>query len=253
MGSRRIRLTVRYDGTDFAGSQIQPGARTVAGTLKTELESALGCRVHLLFAGRTDAGVHAQGNVCAFDADPPFPVARIPQIVGPHLPPDLEIGDAREVAAEFHPRFDATRRTYAYHLHLGEEAPICRKRYVCTAPADLDQGRLATAAEAITGRHSFVQFCKGPTTAGKAVCDLLSAAVEPSPPELHLRFTADRFLRHMVRLLVGALLDVASGRASIEQLQLALTRQREFQLRLMPPRGLTLMNVEYPSEEPDDV
>lgn len=253
MASRRIRLTVSYDGTDFAGSQIQPGARTVAGTLKTELESTLGSQVHLLFAGRTDAGVHAEGNVCAFDADPPFPIARLPQIVGANLPPDLEITNAREVPPEFHPRFDARRRTYVYRLYLGDHLPICRKRYVTPATAGIDQRALAAAAQLITGRHSFVLFSKGLASTEDAMCDLQSAVVESHPPELHLRFTADRFLRHMVRLLVGALLRVASGSASIEQLQLALTRQQEFQLRLMPPRGLTLMNVEYPSEEPDDV
>jgi tRNA pseudouridine38-40 synthase len=252
MGSRRIRLTVRYDGTDFAGSQIQPGARTVAGTLKTELESALGGQVHLLFAGRTDSGVHAEGNVCAFDADPPFPVERLPQVVGASLPRDLDIRDAREVRPDFHPRFDARRRTYVYRLYLGSDVPMARKRYVAAESAALDQRALTAAAQAITGRRSFMLFSKGPTSSEDAVCDLQAVAVESHASELHLRFTADRFLRHMVRLLVGAMLSVASGSASVRQLRLALAGQQEFQLRLMPPRGLTLMNVEYPAEEPDD-
>ena len=252
MSGRRIRLTVRYDGTDFAGSQIQPGVRTIAGTLKTELEFALGAQVHLLFAGRTDAGVHAEGNVCTFDADPPFPVERLPQIVGPKLPPDLEIRDAREVPPEFHPRYDAQRRTYLYRLLLGGDVPMCRKRYVTAEPVALDQLALTAAAQIITGRHSFMLFSKGLTSSEDAVCDLQSVDVELRKPELHLRFIGDRFLHHMVRLLVGALLSVASGSTSPEQLRLALAGQTGFQLRLMPPQGLTLMNVEYRLEEPDD-
>src|SRR5512138_2978006 len=110
MPPQRIRMTVRYDGTDFAGSQVQPGRRTVAGTLKTELESYLQQEMHLEFASRTDSGVHAEGNVCAFNAELPLPVARLPLVLNNRLPGDLRVGAAQLVAATFRPRFDATGR-----------------------------------------------------------------------------------------------------------------------------------------------
>src|SRR5688500_7666169 len=116
---QRIRLTVRYDGTDFAGSQAQPGKRTVAGTLKAGLESLLQQPLKLDFASRTDSEVHADGNVCAFNAELPFAVAKLPQLVERYLPADLVVYEATEVDPRFHPRFDAVSRSYAYRIWAG--------------------------------------------------------------------------------------------------------------------------------------
>lgn len=248
MKSRRIRLIVRYDGTDFAGSQIQPGERTVAGTLKTELESLLDEEVHLLFAGRTDAGVHADCNVCVFDARPAFPVERLPLLLNPRLPSDLEARAAAVVDPEFHPRYDAIRRTYLYRLYLTRDIPVDRRR--CAAPYDgpWEDRLLPAAIDVLVGDHSFATFSRG-VNAEDARCKLESVVTDTAFPAFSLRFTADRFLRHMVRLLVGTLIDVAAGKVRVQQLKQALEGQLDFQLRLAPPNGLTLVNVEYPPEE----
>lgn len=249
MTRRRIRLTVRYDGTDFAGSQYQPGKRTVAGTLKTGLESILGDGVHLLLAGRTDAGVHADGNVCAFDADPPFPVERLPWVLNPKLPPDLEVRNAACVPSEFHPRYDAVQRTYVYRLYCSADVPVHRWRFVTPHAAELNERLLGEACDSMVGQRSYRVFSKSGELADNTVCCLHSVELESRPPEYVLRFCANRFLRHMVRLLVGALIDVARGKVTLDQLQLALEGRLGFQLRLAPAQGLTLANVEYPRED----
>lgn len=249
MERRRIRLTVCYDGRDFAGSQIQAGKRTVAGTLKAELESQLGEPIRLDFASRTDRGVHADGNVCALTAAPKFPSEKFPQVLNPRLPWDLKIRSGADAAAGFSPRFDAVARTYVYRIYRGLHVPIDRQRYVAAYEGNWDGEQVNRALRSLLGSHSFAAFGKTSDAAEACICRMQTSRSSEHGAEVWWTFTANRFLRHMIVRLAGALLEVASGRLAPEALEQALTGQQNFKLRPAPAQGLTLIGVEYPKRD----
>jgi tRNA pseudouridine38-40 synthase len=238
-------LTVRYDGTDFAGSQVQPGKRTVAGTLKAGLESALGQEIKLDFASRTDSGVHADGNVCAFSAELPFAVEKLPYIVLRHLPDDLVVWEAQEVEPGFHPRFDAVSRTYVYRVCHAQYPQVDRMRYVSVMQQPWKQTAVRKALKSLKGRHDFSAFSASGFPPEDSACEMQEATVFDAGAELCFSFTANRFLRHMVVRLVGALAKVGSGEQSPEAFTAMLETGKRFQFRPAPAKGLTLVAVKY--------
>jgi tRNA pseudouridine38-40 synthase len=246
---RRIRLVVRYDGRDFAGSQLQAGRRTVAGTLKAELENLLGEPVKLDFASRTDSGVHADGNVCALAAAPRFPSEKLPRVLNPRLPWDLEVRSAQDVAADFSPRFDALARTYTYRVFRSRDIPVDRRRYVAPYLGPWDEAKVGSAMRVLVGRHSFAAFSKTNEDPQNCICHVLAAETTERGPEVEWVFTANRFLRHMIVRLAGTLLEIAAGRLKSENLRRALDGQRDFKLRPAPAQGLTLTRIEYPEQD----
>jgi tRNA pseudouridine38-40 synthase len=248
MAARRIRLTVRYDGTEFAGSQIQPGVRTVAGTLTSGLETLLGQPVHLLWAGRTDAGVHANGNVASFDAQPVFPTEKLPQMLAKKLPEDLAVITAENVAPEFHPRYDAVQREYSYRVYRQDDVPVDRRRYVWRCAGVWNVVALAQALAGFTGRHAFHNYCVGQLAPEDCICELTGADFREEGLEVVFHFSGNRFLHGMLRRVMAAVLAVAEGKLSAEQVLGALTGPMTFKLKPAPPQGLTLERVTYPGE-----
>ena len=242
---QRVRMTVRYDGTGFAGSQVQPEGRTVAGTLKDGLESVLDHSVHLLFAGRTDAGVHADGNVAACDVETKFPVEKLPELVNHRLPEDLSVRDVQVVPQAFHPRFDAKLRTYVYRVYRGDDVPVDRARYTAHYPGDWDGVALSEAMDHLAGEHSFNEYCQGLEEPQECVCRLRPVVVRELDDEIWWCFSSDRFLRNMICRLAGALLLVAGGKITPSQLQSALITKMDFKLKPAPAKGLTLLRVDY--------
>ncbi len=238
-------MRVRYDGTEFHGSQLQSGLRTVSGTLTTELSSLLGQHVHLLWAGRTDTGVHADANICAFDAQPLMPVDNLAVMLNNALPADLRVVGQWLAAPEFHPRFDARLRTYTYRIWRGTFAPVDRTRYVHECPEPLDLVDLERCAALFTGEHDFRSFCRKPPEGGNCICSLQPPELDESAQEIRIRFRGNRFLRHMICRLVGAMLCVSAGRLSEDDIALALGAGRELKLNPAPGRGLTLTWVDY--------
>jgi len=247
MEQRRIRLAVRYDGTDFAGSQVQPGRRTVAGTLKAGLESLLGQSVHLLFAGRTDAGVHAEENVCTFDAALPLPVDRLAQVLNRRLPPDLRVRSAAEVPQSFHPRYSARTRVYAYRVYRSMDVPVDRLRFTMPYEGPWNEVAVQHALSGLAGRHSFSSFAVGSLLPRYSLCTMDPVEFGERGPEIFWRFRANRFLRQMVRRLAGALLEVAAGRVGPQQFAEALSGPAGFQFKPALSQGLTLLKIEYDS------
>ena len=242
---QRIRATVRYDGTGFSGSQLQPGQRTVAGTLTDCLESLLEQQLHLLWAGRTDAGVHADGNVCAFDAELRFPAGKLAELANAWLPDDLQIRDCAGVAPGFHPRFDAVRRVYRYRIYRGADMPVDRYRYCHHYPGGWDEQVVADTLDRLAGSHSFHNYSLGVADPADALCSLEPVLQEQSGPELSWVFSGNRFLRHMVCRLAGVLLAVAGGQATPGQVAAGLERELDFRYVPAPAKGLTLIRVDY--------
>ncbi len=249
MCARRIRLTVRYDGTAFAGSQIQPGQRTVAGTLTSGLETLLSQPVHLVLAGRTDAGVHANGNVACFDGELAFPAAKLPQVLNPRLPEDLKVTAAQEAAPEFHPRYAALRREYRYVVYRGEQPPVDRMRYTWAWRGAWDPGAAWQVLSGLTGRHAFHNYCAGSLEPDACQCEVFEASLHEAGREVAFNFSGDRFLHGMIRRLTAAVMAVADGKLAPAMVLAALTGPMTFKLKPAPPQGLTLERVVYPGED----
>lgn len=262
----RLRLDLAYDGTAYAGWATQPGLRTVQGTLEAALGTVLRCEPpRLTVAGRTDAGVHARGQVAHVDVsddaweqvrgrldDPGTALVR--RLAGV-LPPDLVVHRAAPAPAGFDARFSALQRRYVYRLTDDPTAvdPL-RRSFVVRHRLPLDTSAMSDAAAALLGRHDFAAFCK-PRPGATTIRTLLELAVQRplSGPDLGLvtvEVRADAFCHSMVRALVGALLAVGEGRRAVDwPAGLLLGGRRDPAAHVAPAHGLTLESVRYP---PDD-
>jgi tRNA pseudouridine38-40 synthase len=228
------RLTVAYDGTDFHGWAPQPGLRTVAGDLAAALAVDADA---LTVAGRTDAGVHAEANVVSLDAPRLAPVPAVNR----RLPPDIALL-AAERADGFDARAGARSRSYVYRLLLAEQPDPFRARYELHHPRPLDEGALAACAAVIVGQHDFRAFTPTETDHVFFERTVLAAAWRSEGERLEFRLTADALLRHMVRVLVGTMLE----RPDPEHLAgLCAGAPRSAAGRTAPPHGLTLVSVAY--------
>ncbi|MEV0646588.1 tRNA pseudouridine(38-40) synthase TruA [Phytomonospora sp. NPDC050363] len=251
----RLRLSVSYDGTDFHGWAPQPTARTVAGEVRTALEHLFGPLVTLVVAGRTDAGVHATGQVCHADVD----AARWSAQDGENkvlwrlrgiLPPDVRVTAVEEIDRAFDARFSALARHYEYRVTdatWGVEPLWRRDTLAWNRP--LDVAAMARAAAALLGEHDFAAFCKrrdGATTI--RALNRLDVTREPDG-RISVRVSADAFCHSMVRSLVGALLAVGDGRRAADWPGGLLSRsERSSEVIVAPAHGLTLVRVDYPAD-----
>ena len=269
MSTRRIRLDVAYDGTDFSGWARQPGLRTVCGVLEAELGTVLRNPVTLTVAGRTDAGVHARAQVCHVDVDPAWldqrsldgrPVALVRRLAR-LLPADIAVMDARWVPDEFDARFSALRRHYEYRLTTapwGAEPTRARDTAAWTRTADLEAVR--AASERLLGLHDFAAFCRrreGATTIREL--QRFEWRTEPDPRGADApgatevwtaSVSADAFCWSMVRSLVGAVMAVGEGRRSLDWISgLLAETERSSAVPVAPARGLSLIGVDYPADD----
>ncbi|HSB02485.1 MAG TPA: tRNA pseudouridine(38-40) synthase TruA [Anaerolineales bacterium] len=251
----RYQLTLAYDGTDFFGSQRQANRRTVQG----ELEKAL-CKLgwtgrSVIVAGRTDTGVHATGQVAAFDLDWSHSDEELVRAVNAALPADVAVHQAQTVQAKFHPRFDALSRRYRYRLFCQSLRDPLRERFAWRVWPPVHGDALAETAQLILGTHDFSAFGSPTTPRGGTVRTVMKAEwTRTAEDEWHFEVQADAFLYRMVRKLVFVQVAVAQGKASAEALVRSLAEQSSAGTRsseklpagLAPAHGLTLVEVAYP-------
>jgi len=240
-GPVRYRARVQYDGTEFAGFQAQPGRRTVQGELERVLVHLSGePTVRVKSAGRTDAGVHATGQVIAFTWSGGMTASELGRAIGALLPQDVAIGGLTRVALDFDPRRAATRREYRYDIWTGPRKPM-RSRFVYELDEHLDAEAMHVAGQNLVGRHDFSAFGRVQSTSVRTLYEL---RVRRRGHLVTIDVTGDAFLQQMVRNIVAALVRIGMGRATAEDLVSELRSPgRAFEGQLVPPRGLCLRRV----------
>jgi tRNA pseudouridine38-40 synthase len=270
-----FKITLAYDGTGFVGWQRQASGTSIQGLLEDALRELDGRLVTVVGAGRTDAGVHALGQVAAFSIDRAIGADVLMRAVNARLPPAVRIVAAEEAPPGFHPRFSARKKTYRYRIWNGEVISPFERQYAWHITGVLDVERMASAARLVEGRHDFAAFqAAGSETqtterevfSSRVVCARSAGlkpratyspydAYDPRSAELQLRerrelihyeITGDGFLRHMVRTIVGTLVEIGRGRRSVESIAETIrTRDRGAAGATAPPEGLFLVAVSY--------
>jgi tRNA pseudouridine38-40 synthase len=246
---RRIRLTLAYDGTDFHGWQVQPGLTTIQGTLEAVIGEIEGRAVHVAGSGRTDAGVHAPAQVAAFSIENPIPLPNLRKAMNRLLPPSIRVRTAEEAAADFHPRFQAVAKTYEYRIVRAEICPPFEWRYVYHHPYPLNVDRMQTCAPVLEGEHDFTAFAASDDRdeEGKSkVRTIFSSRLEALPERLTYRVRGSGFLKHMVRNIIGSLLE--AGRGNLDPAGMRGLLEPGCGRKAgptAPAKGLHLMGVEY--------
>jgi tRNA pseudouridine38-40 synthase len=246
---RRIKIQLSYDGTDYHGWQIQPGLATIQGTLEEVISGIEGKPVPVAGSGRTDAGVHALAQVAAFTIDNPIPVDNLARAMNRLLPRDIRVTRAEEAHLDFHPRFEAKAKTYEYRIFRAEICPPFERRYVYHHPYPLRVEEMIAAAPLLEGEHDFTAFAAsderdelGVSKVRTIFCSRLAQEAD----RLIYRVTGSGFLKHMVRNIVGVLLEVGKGNVDYARVLARLEPGC-----LVPPgptapaRGLFLISVDY--------
>jgi tRNA pseudouridine38-40 synthase len=239
---RRIKIKLAYDGGPFHGWQVQPGLPTIQGSLEQILSAMEGQPVHVAGSGRTDAGVHALEQVAAFTIANPIPVSNLRRAVNRVLPPAIRVLSAEEVPSDFHPRFDAQAKTYEYRIVRHEVCSPFEWPYVHHYPYPLDEERMSRLAAAFHGEHDFTPFAASDDRDAEGrskVRTVFSSALERRGPRLIYGIRGSGFLKHMVRNIVGTLLEAGKGNVSDLSVLPAESGQTA------PAKGLFLVNVEY--------
>ncbi len=244
--SQRYFLTLQYDGTDFHGWQIQPNGITVEETVEKALSTILRQTIDVVGAGRTDAGVHARKMVCHFDAEKPIEdLQQLQYKLNRILPKTICTLDIEPVSEDKHARFSATLRTYHYYIHTRKDVFINKYSYLVTYLLDFD--KMNQAAEVLKEYTDFGAFCKTGSDAKTTLCNITDAQwVQVNEYSWYFTITANRFLRNMVRAVVGTLIDVGRGRLTIEDFRSVIEHgSRNDAGESMPANALFLEDVRY--------
>jgi tRNA pseudouridine38-40 synthase len=258
---RNIKLTLAYDGTDFSGWQIQPGESTIQGTLAAVLEEITETRPVIHGAGRTDAGVHAAGQVANFHTESRLSAEEFQRACNALLPPSIRILASAEAAPDFHARWNALAKTYRYRICRARVVPPFTWRYVHHDASPLDFAAMAEAARKFEGEHDFTSFAASTgceeddreriTTRNIYRSELQRCAIQhPGSPAAEQEWVyvvrGRSFLRYMVRIMVGTLMEVGRGKiAAIDIPAIFAARDRSRSGPTMPPQGLCMEQVEY--------
>ena len=251
---RRIKLTIAYDGTDFHGWQVQPGLPTIQGILEQVFGEIEGHAVHVAGSGRTDAGVHALAQTASVMLANPIPALNLRKAVNRLLPPTIRVLDAEEVAPDFHPRFDAISKMYEYRIFRGEVCPPAEWRFIHHYPYPLAVERMQALAPLIEGERDFAAFAAADDRELEStVRTIFSSRLEAGGDRLTYRVTGSGFLKHMVRNIVGTLLEAGKGNLDENGLRALCESGAKRAGPTAPAKGLFLIRVDYPAGAPGGV
>lgn len=243
------KLTIAYDGTAYSGWQIQPNGITIQQILQEKIAIILREQVGVTGSGRTDAGVHAKGQVAHFHVSTPLDIYRFQGSLNGLLPPDIRILDVSEVPESFHARYNAKGKIYHYHLHLDRVQNPFTRLYSMHVRENIDVDLLNAAAKKFIGKHDFTSFANEAhlgCASNDPIRTLKRLDVFDTDGGIRLEFEADGFLYKMVRNLTGMLLDISSGKYDINEIEVIFAaKDRRKAGMAAPPQGLFLMHVDY--------
>ncbi len=243
---RNLRLDICYDGTRYRGWQRLPGKDdTIQGKLETTLSRILGEPIEISGSGRTDAGVHARGQVANFHCESAMPAGEILAQLRRYLPEDIGIYSCKDVSPRFHARLNAREKTYRYRIWNSEEPCVFDRRYVAVMPEALDLSAMEQAAEYLCGEHDFSAFCGNAKMKKSTVRFLRAIEISRQGREIQICFTGNGFLHNMVRILAGTLIEVGRGTRSADSIPQLFGGKRAEAGFLAPAQGLCLEEVRY--------
>jgi tRNA pseudouridine38-40 synthase len=241
-----IRLDLAYDGTDFHGWATQPDVRTVEGELETALGRVVGEPSRLSVAGRTDAGVHAEGQVASFFAPDGLEPERVQRMLNGLFAPEIVVLRATRAAQSFDARHSATAREYRYRINTALLPDPFTARFEWHHPRLFAVGRMRRAAKLLEREHDFASFCRAPEDGGTTVRNLRRLSVSSSEGRVEIRAVANAFLHQMVRSLVGTLIAVGEGKLESDAMpEILAAKDRSAAGPVAPPHGLSLVRVTY--------
>lgn len=244
---KRMKCIISYDGTGFFGYQIQPGKRTV----QQEIEAVLkrmhkGEEIRIYASGRTDAGVHAQGQVIHFDTPLEIAQERWIAALNTQLPEDIAVHHAEAVSPKFHARYDVVSKEYRYRVMLGRGKNVFLRHYAHFYPYSLNIEAIEAAIQHLKGTHDFTSFCSAKTEIEDKVRTIYEIDVQQQGEEIIFRFIGNGFLYNMVRIMVGTLLDVGQGKLHADEIPSILKQMdRRSAGKTAPGHGLYLWQVNY--------
>ncbi|WP_127583962.1 tRNA pseudouridine(38-40) synthase TruA [Paenibacillus koleovorans] len=245
---RNIRMVISYEGTRYFGFQSQPGGNTIQDELEKAVKLLTGEAVSIISTGRTDAGVHARCHAINFRTESQIPIHRWALALNSRLPDDIVVQEAEEVPLSFHARRSAKRKTYRYTIDCGRYHDVFNRHLQFHHPTPLNREAMAKAMECLIGEHDFTSFCSTKSTKPSHVRILYEAYLEYNEQEarLQLYFTGNGFLQHMVRILVGTLIQIGEGKRSSEDMRRILeARDRSQAGPTAMSHGLMLWEVFY--------
>jgi len=244
-----FKLTIEYDGTAYAGWQRQPDQPTVQRMLEEALFQISQIPTPAIAAGRTDAGVHALGQIVSFQSDKLLSPEDWTRSLNGVLPKDVCVHKTEHVPDTFHARYSANQKTYEYRILNHPIRPVLNHLRVWHIPKPLDLDSLKEAAHTLIGQHDFSSFEGSPTDNKNPTCHMHALSIHEEPPIIRITFKADRFLKQMVRAIVGTLVEVAQGKRSATEMKTILgAHDRRTAGKTAPPHGLFLLNVDYEEE-----
>ena len=246
---RNLKLTIAYEGTGFAGWQVQPNQRTIQSEIEAALEKVEERPVKIQGSGRTDAGVHALGQVASVELGNRIPLEKLPFAINYRLPPAIRVLRVEEVPAGFHARYDAVAKTYEYRIWRDDICPPFIRRYVWHLPYPLDEEGMIAVAPLFEGEQDFRSLAtNGGQPMESTVRTIFSSRLEREGEQLTYRVRGSGFLYNMVRNIVGTMLEVGRGNARVDDIPRILeARDRRQAGPTAPSVGLFLVNVEYPT------
>ena len=250
---KRIRLTVAYDGTNYCGWQIQPNGITIQEVLENCLEDLTGKKTEVMGASRTDAGVHALGNIAVFDTDMRMPGEKFSFALNQRLPEDIRIQKSEEVPPDFHPRYRESEKTYVYRI-LNRQFPIPTQRlYAHFTYIPLDTDRMREGGSYLIGEHDFKSFCGAGAQVKTTVRTIKEVSVSRKDDLITIKIRGNGFLYNMVRIIAGSLMEIGGGMYPPEHMKEILeARDRQAAGPTAPAKGLTLAEIRYPDQTAEE-